>query len=281
MDRAAIFVDAGYLCTGGGCAAAARDDVKRAEVSLHVDEVAALIEAKARSLTGVPLLRVYWYDGAILNRLTTEQQLVAHRDSFKLRLGIINGDGEQKEVDTKLVTDLTELARNRAVSDAVLLGSDGDLRLGVELAQQFGVRVHLLTIEGTRVSEQLCMEADSWTEITVDEIRTLLTVTPPPPRAAAPNDAARTAAQADPARALREVAQAYVDLLGDNDRTNLTTALGRPNSLIPADHDGRLLNRARDAFGRDLERQEVHEIRACLRHSLNIGEAVPQAPRYR
>jgi len=38
------------------------------------------------------------------------------------------------------------LARNGAMSDAILLSGDEDLRVGVQQAQEYGVRVHLLGI---------------------------------------------------------------------------------------------------------------------------------------
>ncbi|WP_371152928.1 NYN domain-containing protein [Buchananella felis] len=47
-------------------------------------------------------------------------------------------------MDTLIVTDLVELARNRAISDAVVVSGDEDIRIAVSLAQSFGLRVHLL-----------------------------------------------------------------------------------------------------------------------------------------
>ena len=58
--------------------------------------------------------------------------------------------GQQKGVDSLIIMDLIELARNHAISEAVLLSGDEDLRVGVQLAQSFGVRVHLLGVEPTR-----------------------------------------------------------------------------------------------------------------------------------
>ena len=47
-------------------------------------------------------------------------------------------DGRQKGVDSLIVTDLIELARNHAISDAVLLAGDEELRIGVQIAQSLG-----------------------------------------------------------------------------------------------------------------------------------------------
>jgi uncharacterized LabA/DUF88 family protein len=52
----------------------------------------------------------------------------------KIRLGYINGAGQQKGVDSLIVTDLIELARNQAISDAYLVSGDGDLRVAVQIA---------------------------------------------------------------------------------------------------------------------------------------------------
>ncbi len=64
------------------------------------------------------------------------------------------------------MTDLIELARNRAVSDIVLMSGDEDIRVSVQLAQTFGLRIHLLGIGDLRMnsSRTLQQEAD-----TVDE----------------------------------------------------------------------------------------------------------------
>ncbi len=158
MDRVAVFADAGYLYAGGSTAISGSSK-KRQELTLDVPACVQYLIQQAEQLSGLKLLRIYWYDGAISSRLSTDQQLLAASDNVKLRLGIVNTFGEQKGVDAKIVTDLADLARNRAISEAVLLGGDEDLRIGMELAQQYGVRVHLLTIQGSTCSTPLRQEA--------------------------------------------------------------------------------------------------------------------------
>ena len=51
----------------------------------------------------------------------------------------MNSSGPAKGVDSLIVTDMITLARNGAMSDAVLLSGDEDLRVGVQQAQEFGV----------------------------------------------------------------------------------------------------------------------------------------------
>ena len=66
-------------------------------------------------------------------------------------------------MDSLIGTDLIELARNRAISDALILSGDEDIKIGVQVAQTFGVRVHLLGIKPARGSQSnsLMMEADT------------------------------------------------------------------------------------------------------------------------
>ena len=47
---------------------------------------------------------------------------------MKVRLGFVNSLGQQKGVDSLIVTDMLTLARNRAVAECVLLSGDEDLK---------------------------------------------------------------------------------------------------------------------------------------------------------
>jgi hypothetical protein len=123
----------------------------------------------AQTLAKVPLLRIYWYDGTSTGP-TPQHLTLAHLDNVKLRLGFVNSVGEQKGVDSLIVTDMITLARNRAISDAILISGDEDLRVGVQQAQEFGVRVHLIGIKPSRGSQSLFLlqEADTtheWTPV--------------------------------------------------------------------------------------------------------------------
>lgn len=180
MDRVAVFVDAGYLYAGGAKSVTGLDGTKRHEINLDLGAVIPYLIAKAEAISQQKLLRIYWYDAAPSSRLTTDHQILASTDNVKLRLGVINGYGQQKGVDGKVITDLTELSRNRAFADAVLLGGDEDLRIGVELAQEYGARIHLFTIEGSGSSPTLKQECDTTTVLPRADITTFLTVRPAP-----------------------------------------------------------------------------------------------------
>ncbi|MHA1559978.1 MAG: NYN domain-containing protein, partial [Alphaproteobacteria bacterium] len=154
MDRCAIFVDAGYLFAQGS-AALAGSKKARSSLSLQAPEVLQRLKTIAgEKAPDCRLLRVYWYDGAIGGaRPTADQALVANQDDVKLRLGFVNSHGQQKGVDSLIVTDLIELARLGSISDAVLLSGDEDVRVGVQIAQNYGVRIHLLGIAPSRGSQ--------------------------------------------------------------------------------------------------------------------------------
>lgn len=164
MDRHAIFVDAGYFFAAGA-QAAFNLNTPRKQISIKNPEamVTALRLKTAQITEGLPLLRAYWYDAMPGPRLSLEQTSLAKLNWVKLRLGALNSAGEQKGVDSLMVTDLVDLARNRAVADVVLISGDEDLRIAVQMAQSFGVRVHVLAAgnPSKNVSPALQMEADS------------------------------------------------------------------------------------------------------------------------
>ena len=145
--RTAIMVDAGYFFAAASALLSGSGQKKRNELTLDEKATVAALKTQAGLLAGLPVLRIYWYDGAGRNGPYPEHSRIANCDDIKLRLGFLNSAGQQKGVDSLIVTDLVELARNRAISDVLLMSGDEDVRIGVQLAQSFGVRVHLLGIE--------------------------------------------------------------------------------------------------------------------------------------
>lgn len=198
MDRTAVFVDAGYLFAAGS-RLIANEKLARGELHLDYDAVLKLFGELTQQITGLPLLRIYWYDGTATGP-TPQQLALAYRPSVKLRLGFVNQQGQQKGVDSLVVTDLINLARNRAMADALLLTGDEDIRVGVQQAQEFGVRVHLIGIAPSRDNQSgfLVQEADSVRELTAAEVQTFLKRAPgpavsPSPVVPVPSNAARPA----------------------------------------------------------------------------------------
>ena len=107
-------------------------------------------------------MRIYWYDGTSQGP-TSQHITLAGQANVKIRLGFVNSVGQQKGVDSLIVTDMITLARNRAVAECVLLSGDEDLRVGVQQAQEYGIRVHLLGIRPARGNQSvfLLQEADA------------------------------------------------------------------------------------------------------------------------
>jgi hypothetical protein len=173
MDRAAVFVDAGYLFAEGS-RLIENQKLRRAALRLDHDAVLKLLGDLAAELTALPLLRIYWYDGATSGPNPTHLAL-AYRPNVKLRLGLVDDQG-QRGVDGLLTDDLVTLARNRALCDAVILTGDDDIRAGVEQAQAFGVRVRLLGIEPARENQAgaLVQAADTVRVLSEREVRSFL-----------------------------------------------------------------------------------------------------------
>jgi uncharacterized LabA/DUF88 family protein len=267
MDRVAVFVDAGYVFAQGAVLLSGK---KRPRGELSLDHQAAVraFASFAEDLTETDLLRVYWYDGTSTGP-TAQHLTLAHLDDVKVRLGFVNSVGEQKGVDSLIVTDMIALARNGAVSDAVLVSGDEDLRVGVQQAQEFGVRVHLVGIKpsGGNQSQFLLREADTTHEWGEAEVSAFLgckpAPTPTPVPVAAPtillapdgavvsSDAldliALKIAQALEAAALSAVVEAY-----DSTRQ------------LPRDIDGKLLARGRASVGRSLDSSDKRRVRTAF-----------------
>ena len=143
-----------------------------------------LISEASKVLNNDQLLRVYWYDG-VGSSLTPEHKSIIVLDDVQMRAGTINGKGQQKGVDSRIVTDLIELASNHAISDAMLITGDGDLAIGIELAQRRGVRVAVLGIEELTVgvyhsqSSEVTNIADRVIRLGKKDISPYITYVPP------------------------------------------------------------------------------------------------------
>ena len=253
MQRAAVFVDAGYLFAQGSVALTGAKH-GREYLALDIPAVVAALGGVATLQTGLPLLRIYWYDAMRLGRPMPEQMALADCANIKIRLGQVNSAGEQKGVDALIITDMAELARNQAIADAVLVSGDEDVRVGVILAQQFGVRVHLVGIEPARAnqSRSLMQEADTATEWNASVVRRFLTYSPP----VSPNAATLAAVGG----ALDVEIEPMVAALSPSDMAGLK-ALFATNCQVPQEHDRLLLRAGRIYFGQTtltgIERTEL------------------------
>jgi hypothetical protein len=174
MDRVTVFVDAGYLFAQGSALLTGKK-TPRGDVTLNLDKMLDAFEEFACRISKLPLLRIYWYDGTSTGP-SPQHVALAFKPRVKVRLGFVNTAGQQKGVDSLIVTDMITLARNRVMCDAVLLSGDEDIRVGVQQAQEFGVRVHLLGISPCRGSQSLFLlqEADTTHEWTKKDITAFL-----------------------------------------------------------------------------------------------------------
>ena len=271
MDRVAIFVDAGYLFAQGSTLLTGS---KKPRLACALDD-AVLIErlrTTAQQVAGVPLLRIYWYDGVTPRGMNAQQDSIAHRPDVKLRLGFVNSQGEQKGVDSLIVTDLIDLARNRAMSDAVVMSGDEDVRVGVQVAQAYGVRVHLLGIVPARGSQskQLLQEADTTVEWDRAIVESLLKVVDLPtildsePQHGADATVSQYRTLDDATLSEVEVcARRYVGLLSAEQRAELTLHCSA-NSSIPGPYDRSLLSLAGKMLSRWLDETEKRSLRASV-----------------
>ncbi|MFG2118581.1 NYN domain-containing protein [Streptomyces sp. NPDC048710] len=165
MDRCIVLVDAGYLL--GAAASLLAGEPSRSRITV---DHAALIQAlreRAESETERPLLRIYWFDGAPDRVPQPEHRRLRVMPRVTVRLGALtrsDGRWAQKGVDAAMHAELTELARNRACSDVVLVTGDGDLLPGMMAAKEHGVAVHLWAVQAAdgdyNQSEDLVAEAD-------------------------------------------------------------------------------------------------------------------------
>jgi uncharacterized LabA/DUF88 family protein len=257
MASVAVFVDAGYLFAQGSVALTGAN-LARSQLKLDVMAVTTALKQLAREKSeGCRVLRIYWYDGAPSGRLSLDQSELAHTDDIKLRLGQINSVGQQKGVDSLIVTDLIELARNRAISDALLVSGDEDVRIAVQIAQSFGVRVHLLGMEAGKRSQSplLLQEADTASLWPRGEVAKFLSTD------AISKSNVPEAGEAGFGQKLDEIAESLAASL-DTDQLRLFAEYRRKNSGIPPEYDGKLLAKGRALLERDLSNDEKKRMRA-------------------
>lgn len=185
----------------------------------------------------------------------------------------MNSVGEQKGVDSLIVTDMIALARNRAISDAVLVSGDEDLRVGVQQAQEFGVRVHLVGIRPSRGSQSLFLlqEADTTHEWSTGEVSAFLKCH------LVPVDPQPLVQAANPLNGL-VVVEAKMEIVATRvaatlERTEIEALVEAYERMrqIPGDIDRQLLGGARGEIGRDLDSAEKKEIRNPSLKSAGTG----------
>ena len=298
MPQIAVFVDAGYLYAQGAVLlkgrTLGRESIRLSETEV-LDQLAKTASAVAPDCR---LLRIYWYDGVLRgNRPSIEQDLIGQSPNTKLRLGLVNSRGRQKGVDSLIVTDLIDLARNHAIADALILSGDEDIKIGVQVAQTFGVRVHLLGIKPARgsQSDNLMMEADTcheWDETVVgswmhcDDVATAAPARSP----AATSDVGNGSAGGQPltangppsapdefqAAVTAEVAN-MIGALSVTDLERHAQFLDANPGRVHSDIDRPMLASLRNRLNRDLSDTERKEYRQAFAAALRNADASAQS----
>ncbi|MCX4551666.1 MULTISPECIES: NYN domain-containing protein [unclassified Streptomyces] len=165
VDRCVVLVDAGYLL--GAAASLLAGEPARSRITVDHAALIQGLRERAEGDTEQPLLRIYWFDGAPDRVPQPEHRRLRVMPRVTVRLGALtrsDGRWAQKGVDAAMHAELTELARNRACSDIVLVTGDGDLLPGLMSAKEHGVAVHLWAVQAAdgdyNQSEDLVAEAD-------------------------------------------------------------------------------------------------------------------------
>lgn len=267
MDRVAVFVDAGYLFAQGSIELCGLK-LARKEITLDHDAVTVELKTFAEAASKLPLLRIYWYDGTSQGPTSQHIALGGQKD-VKVRLGFVNSQGQQKGVDSLLVTDMITLARNRAMAECVLLSGDEDLRVGVQQAQEYGVRVHLLGIKPARGNQSLLLfqEADVTHEWEASDICSFLECSPLVEPVPVSPENARTPDRQGVLGSLEGVARRVANEVPKAEVAALIDSI-RETNLRPPDKDAKLLAMSRGVLGKDLDSSQKAKVRAAFSSAL-------------
>ena len=171
MDRCALFVDASYVLADG--AMAVHGTRRRDSVSWDYAGLLQLFGNLAMERTRLPLLRCYWYEATAEGRRSAEHDHVADLPGVKLRVARMR-PGRREGVESEIRRDLTTLARNKAVSDVMLVSAEEDLAQVVSDVQDLGMRVSLLQIAadgGSAAPRALRQECDDMIEVSASHLR--------------------------------------------------------------------------------------------------------------
>ena len=162
-SKCSLFVDAGYLLASS--ASRLTGTSLRSGIHVKYRKLIRGLIAEAERTTGLPLLRVHWYDSAKDGVPDRAQERLGEIPKVKLRLGRFGYDGQQKGVDLRLGLDMVTHARHQAAEVFLLVSGDDDLTEAVEEVQVHGVSVVILAVPGANgqphgVSRHLVRAAD-------------------------------------------------------------------------------------------------------------------------
>ena len=102
---------------------------RRESVSWDYPGLLQLLAGLAMERSRLPLLRCYWYDSTVEGRRSPDHDALADLPGVKLRLAKMR-PGRREGVEGEIHRDLTTLARNKAVSDAMVVSGGRGSRAG-------------------------------------------------------------------------------------------------------------------------------------------------------
>ncbi len=97
-------MDAGYFFAQGSSLLTGKK-TPRGDIAVDFDKMLDALEEFACRTTKLPLLRIYWYDGTSTGP-TPQHVALAYKPRVKVRLGFVNTAGQQKGVDSLIVTEM-------------------------------------------------------------------------------------------------------------------------------------------------------------------------------
>ena len=169
MDRCALFVDAGYVLADG--ATAVHGTRRRESVTWDYGGLLQLLASLSMERSRLPLLRCYWYEATAEGHRSADHEALADLPGVKLRVTQML-PGRRPGAD--IHRDLTTLARNKAISDAMVVTAEDNLTQAISDAQDMGMRVTLLNIAidgNAMASRTLRQESDDIVEISSAHLR--------------------------------------------------------------------------------------------------------------
>src|SRR5215472_256715 len=146
---------------------------RRESVSWDYDGLLQLLGGLAAERSGLQLLRCYWYEATVEGRRGVDHDALADLPGVKLRLAKMR-PGRREGVESEIHRDLETLARNKAISEAMVVSAEEDLAQVVADVQDLGLRVTLLHIASDAdwtISRALREECDDIVEISADLLR--------------------------------------------------------------------------------------------------------------
>lgn len=252
MEKVVVFIDAGYLYSGGTQSLYKRK-LPRSAINIDIDKFVKYIKNSVVR-DGEKLLRIYWYDGVLATGMTPEQQSLTFSDGIKFRKGIVNEFNEQKGIDTQIIKDIFELSFHKAFSRGIILSADGDLVVAAEIAQKFGIEIDLIHIPDTNLSLELKQEVDHVITLPENILKDIIICK----EDTLVSSEHITIQNVD---ILEKIIYEYINILESSEKETLLAHMKLSNGNIPHEADKNLLSFSKNHLCRLLDNEEKRTLR--------------------